>query len=53
MREKPKNKERLYHIIEAIDNILKFVWATIKTELLPLKNKKSGLNSTRFFFAFQ
>lgn len=25
MREKPKNKERLYHIIEAIDNILEFV----------------------------
>ena len=25
MREKPKNKERLYHIIEAIDNILEFL----------------------------
>ncbi|MFZ4411926.1 MAG: DUF86 domain-containing protein [Bacteroidales bacterium] len=25
MREKPKNKERLYHIIEAIDNIFEFV----------------------------
>jgi len=25
MREKPKNKERLIHMIEAIDNILEFV----------------------------
>ncbi len=25
MREKPKNSERLYHILEAIDNIFEFV----------------------------
>lgn len=25
MREKPKDKERLYHMIEAIDNIFEFV----------------------------
>lgn len=25
MREKPKNKERLYHILEAIENIYEFV----------------------------
>ncbi len=25
MREKPRNKERLHHILEAIDNILEFI----------------------------
>ena len=26
MREKPKDKERLHHMIEAVDNILEFVY---------------------------